>query len=130
MNYQVADYIIRIKNASLAKRRVIVSPFGKVSKAIGNVLVKEGFLKTVKEETKDGKRVLTSVIAYDKRVPVLTDIKIISKPSLRSYVAKASLPRSQRPGMGVAIISTSLGIMTAKEAVKKGVGGELLFRVW
>src|SRR5258708_1864822 len=86
MNYIVSDFIIRIKNAAMAKRRKLSLPYSKMNKAIGNTLVKEGFLKDIKEEEVDGKKELIATVAYEKRIPIVTDVKIISKPSLRVYV--------------------------------------------
>ncbi|MDP2649575.1 MAG: 30S ribosomal protein S8 [bacterium] len=129
MDYQIGDFLIRIKNASLAKRRSAEVTFSKVNKAIGKILVKEGFLRDMKDETKDGKKILVAQIMYEKRIPVFNDVLLISKPSLRVY-SKAKNIQRRRLGLGVSVVSTSQGIMTEQEARKKGVGGELLFRVW
>lgn len=130
MNYHVSDFIIRIKNAALANRKNVEAPYTKINKEIGNILVKNNFLENIKEEEKDGKKVLIAKITYDERKPMLTDVLVISKPSLRVYRKANSFPKVARLGMGISILSTSKGIMTEKEAKKKGVGGELLFRIW
>lgn len=130
MNYTVADTITRIKNASLARRREVVIPFSKMSAAITKILVKEGYLKAVKEDTQDGKKVLIATIAYDRRIPMITDVKITSKPSLRVYTAAKQLSARKKLGLGIAVLSTSKGLMTEEQAAKENVGGELLFRIW
>ena len=130
MNYLVADFIIRIKNSALAKRKEVVLPFSNINKEIGKVLVKEGFLESIKEETKNGKKTLLAVIRYEKRMPILTDIAVISKPSLRIYSSVKNLLEIEKRGRRKIIVSTSKGVMTSEEAKKKGLGGEILFAVW
>lgn len=129
MNYPIADFLIRIKNASAARRKVVVMPYSNSNKAIAKVLVKEGFLADVKEEEVDGKRVLSVGIRYARRKPVVTAVEIISKPSLRRYVDKDAIGLEERKNALITIISTSQGIMAGKDAMKKGIGGELLFKI-
>lgn len=133
MNYKVSDLIIRIKNASLAKRKTVVVPYSKIAKEISSVLLKENFLQDVKEdmgEKKDKKKVLVLRMHYEKRRPVFTDVLIVSKPSLRVYEKAKNISRRERKGKHLTILSTSKGILTGEEAQKKGVGGELLFEIW
>lgn len=130
MNYKIADFIIRIKNAASAKRHEVVLPYSNINKEIGKVLVKERFLEDIKEETIDSKKILIAKIAYEGRSPVLTDVSIESKPSLRVYSKKSAINKTGKRGLNTAILSTNKGVMTGKEAWKKGVGGELLFKVW
>src|SRR3989344_5198944 len=120
MNYHVGDFITRIKNASLAKRKTAVAPYAKINKAIGQVLVDEGFLKACKEEMIDGVKKLRIELRYEDRQPVLTDLSLISKPSLRVYTKAKSAPRTRRKGLGVSVLSTNQGILTAEQARKKG----------
>jgi small subunit ribosomal protein S8 len=127
MNYLVADLIVRIKNAASANRREVSLPYSKLSKAISDVLVKEGFLKEVKVVEEDGKKSIQVVVAYKKRIPVLTSISIVSKPSLRVYITAGDLSKAR--GYNTKILSTNRGVMTGKEAQKEGVGGELLFEI-
>lgn len=124
------DIIIRIKNAALAKRRIISIPYSKMNKEVSKVLVKEGFLEDVKEEVALGRKTLKVTIKYEKRTPVLAGILIISKPSLRVYEPSKKLPDMEKRGRRTLIISTNQGIMTGKEARKKGIGGEILFAIW
>lgn len=129
MTYQVSDFIIRIKNACLAKRHSLDLPYSKLNKEIGKVLVKEGFLENIKEKEISGKKTLEASIRYENRCPVLTEVEIVSKPSLRVYTKAKNVSR-RKGTLGMSILSTNLGVMTEKEAKKKGVGGEFLFRVW
>ncbi len=130
MNYQVGDFIIRIKNAVNAKRKIVVLPYSKLNKSIGEILVQNGYLDTIKEDTVDEKKELVGTIGYKKRFATLTDVRIVSKPSLRVYIQKDKIRSIERRGNKTTIISTSQGVMTGKEAQKKGLGGELLFEIW
>lgn len=130
MNHSVSDFLIRIKNASLARRREVVLPYSNINKEIGKVLQKEGFLEEVKE-IKDGSlRSLRVVIAYEKRNPVFSDVIIVSKPSLRVYKPSKAINKIERRGRHKVVLSTSQGIMSGYDAKKKGVGGEILFEIW
>lgn len=130
MNNQVSDFIIRLKNACLAKRREIVMPYSNINRAIGKLLVKKHFLTDLKEEVFEGKKVLVAVIRYERREPVITDVSIVSKPSLKIYAKLKTLGKNKNKTLGVSVLSTSKGIITEEEAKEKGVGGELLFRIW
>jgi small subunit ribosomal protein S8 len=130
MNYLIADFVIRIKNSALSKRKEVILPFSNINKEIGKVLVKEGFLESIKEEGKEGKKELKAVVAYDDRMPVLTDVEVISKPSLRVYYPAKRIMEIGRRGRRRVVVSTSQGVMTAMEANKKGLGGEVLFAIW
>lgn len=129
-SYHVSDFVIRLKNASLANRKTVVFPYTRINKEISNILVKHNFLENIKEDKKDDKKILSAKIAYNQRKPVFTDVLIISKPSLRVYSKKSMLLRAIRVGMGISVLSTSKGLMTEEEAAKQGIGGELLFRIW
>ena len=130
MNHAPSDFIIRIKNASLAKRKKLEIPYSNINKEIGKVLKKEGFLEEIKE-TKDGnKKFLEVIIKYEKRNAVLNDVSIVSKPSLRVYKTSKSIKDVERKGKHKVILSTSQGIMSGQDAQKKGIGGELLFEIW
>lgn len=130
MNYTVGNVIIQIKNAVLARRRKVTLPYAKITKNLVALLVKEGFLKKVTEEVVNNKKTLVVEIAQNKRTPVFTDVRIISKPSLRFYANVAKLQSQEKRGIGRIIVSTNNGLMTGKEALKKGLGGELLFEIW
>lgn len=130
MNHRVSDLIIRIKNATRARRKEVVLADLKINKAICKVLVSEGFLEHFDSQEKEGKKILVAKIKYDKRMPILTDVMVVSKPSLRRYASASDIPEIQRKGRHTIIVSTNKGIMTGKEALKKNLGGEVLFRVW
>lgn len=129
MNYFVADLMIRIKNASMAHRKEVHMPYSNLGKAIAKVLVKEGFLADMKEAIEGTRRELLLSLRFEKRKPVVTGVEIISKPSLRVYMPAKDMLRDQGRAM-ISVLSTSQGVMTAKDAAKKGVGGELLFKIW
>jgi len=130
MNHLVSDFLIRIKNASLAQRREVSLPYSKINKEIGKVLQKEGFIEDVKEIKIGEKKSIQVSIKYEKRKPVLSDIKIVSKPSLRVYKPSKNIVDLERRGKHKVVLSTSLGVMSGQEARKKGVGGEVLFEIW
>ena len=130
MSYSVSDFIISIKNAALARRKEVIFPRSKLNWQIAKILVENGFLESVKEATKDDKKALQVVIRYERRIPVINNFEIISKPSLRIYKAKKDLLSIERRGHKTLVVSTSKGLMIGKDAYKKGLGGEVLFAVW
>jgi len=127
--YSVADFVIRVKNASAAHRREVVMPYSKVAKSIAKLLVKEGYLADVRDTEIDGKKTITASIRYVRRKPVVNAVEIISKPSLRTHMNHNELQSEQRKKALMLVVSTSQGLMTGKDALKKGVGGELLFKI-
>ncbi len=129
MTYQIGDFIIRLKNACMARRKSVIFSYSKINKAIGDILVKERFLESITEEIEDGKKTLVGNIRYEKRKPALIDVVIVSKPSLRIYTSAKNVGKKNK-GFGIDVLSTSVGILTGKEAKKKQVGGELLFTIW
>lgn len=129
MQYHVGDFILRIKNAYQARKREVQMPYSNINKAVAKLLVKEGYLAQVEETETDGKRMLVATLRYENRKAAINEVRLISKPSIRVYVDTQALHADKDTSM-TAILSTSSGIMTAKEAMKKGVGGELLFKVW
>lgn len=129
MNYVIGDFVIQLKNASLARKKVVVTPYANLSKAVAKVLKKEGFLDDVKEDIVDGHKVLQVSLRYARRKPVITDVNLVSKPSLRTYVGVSEIASKQGRAT-TAILSTNVGVLPGKEAIKKGVGGELLFKIW
>lgn len=130
MNHSVSDFLIRIKNASLARRKEVVLPYSNINREIGKVLKNEGYLTEIKEVKDGNKRTLQATIAYERRSPVLSDVIIISKPSLRVYKPKKNIRDIEIRGRHKVVMSTSQGVMTGKDAQKKGIGGEILFEIW
>jgi small subunit ribosomal protein S8 len=127
--YNVADFIIRVKNASYARRKEVVMPYSKIVKAIAKLLVKEGYLADVKDTETDGRKTITVGIRYVRRKAIISDVEIVSKPSLRTHMATKELQAEQRKKTLMLVVSTSQGLMTSKQALQKGIGGELLFKI-
>lgn len=126
----IADLLTRIRNASSAKHDTVEIPASNMKKSICQILVDEGFIKsfTVAEDGKQG--VITVVLKYGtNKTPVIQGLKRVSKPGLRIYSNVEDMPKVMR-GLGVAIISTSKGVMTDRQARKENVGGEVLAFVW
>ncbi len=126
----IADMLTRIRNALMAKHEVVEIPASNFKKAIANILLQEGYVKEVKfeEGNVQGKIIIT--LKYDANGnKVISGLKRVSKPGLRIYVGCDEIP-SVLGGLGIAILSTSKGIMTDKEARKARQGGEVLAYVW
>ena len=130
MDHSVSDFLIRIKNAGLARRHEVTMPYSNINKEIAKVLKKEGYLSEVKESKDGSKKTINVTIAYEKRKPVMTDVVIISKPSLRVYKPKKNIKDIEIRGRHRVVMSTSQGVMTGEDARKKGIGGEILFKIW
>ena len=131
MSDPIADMLTRIRNANTAKHDTVDVPSSKMKKAIADILVAEGYVKGY-EVIEDGiKSTLRISLKYgeDKNVKVITGLKRISKPGLRVYAGAQELPKVLR-GLGIAIVSTSRGVMTDKKAREAHVGGEVLAFVW
>lgn len=126
----IADMLTRIRNANTSKHTEVDIPASNMKKAIAQILVDEGYIKSF-EEVDDGKQgILKVTLKYDENGKrVISGLKRISKPGLRIYVNKEEVPQVIN-GLGIALISTSKGIMTDKEARKQGVGGEVLAYIW
>ena len=129
MNYTIGDFIIQLKNAALARKKELVTPYTNIKNAVAKVLIKSGFLENVKAQDIEGKKMLVISLRYVRRKPALTDVILVSKPSLRIYIEAKEIGRKQGRN-ATAILSTNVGILAGKEAIKKGVGGELLFKIW
>lgn len=129
VNDPIGDLLIQIKNAAMAKRRHVRLPHSRLKHAVADILSREGYIgRVIKGSTRD-KPFLEVEIKYLDGNPVITDVKRMSKPGLRQYVKNQQIPTIVG-GMGIAILSTPQGIMTGKEAKKRGVGGELLCTIW
>ncbi|NLM52683.1 MAG: 30S ribosomal protein S8 [Firmicutes bacterium] len=130
MTDPIADMLTRIRNANMVKHESVEIPGSKIKLAIADILKKEGFVKDY-EYKEDGKQGIIKIyLKYGpNREHVITGLKRISKPGLRVYARKDQLPKVLG-GLGIAIISTSQGIMTDKAARKAGVGGEVLCYIW
>ena len=126
----IADLLTRIRNASSAKHDTVEIPASNLKKDICQILVDEGYIKsfTVMEDGKQG--VIKVVLKYTEgKTPVITGLRRVSKPGLRIYSNVEDMPKVMK-GLGVAIISTSKGVMTDRQACKENVGGEVLAYIW
>ena len=127
MNYVLGDFLIRVKNAYMAHINEIEVPYSKASLSVGQILVKEGYLSSIKVDEKGNKKI-NAKLTYINRVPAISDIKIVSKPSVREYVTAQELKRKKNE-FGIHILSTNKGVMSDKEALDKGLGGELICKI-
>jgi small subunit ribosomal protein S8 len=126
----IADMLTRIRNASSAKHESVDIPASNMKKAVADILLEEGYIKGF-EVIEDGKQgIIRMTLKYTaNKQNVISGVKKISKPGLRVYAGKDELPKVLG-GLGVAILSTSKGIMTDKKARNEGIGGEVLAFVW
>ena len=125
----IADIIIRIKNAHMARHTSVELPFSKIKKSIADILVTEGYVSEA--SIKEGNPFNTIVLSlkYIGKIPAINDVKRLSKPGRRLYAPAKKLPKALG-GYGITIISTSKGVMTDKQARKENIGGELLCQIW
>ena len=125
MQDPIADMLTRIRNGQMAGKVRVTMPLSTKKRAIAELLKAEGYVRDFLEEEVDGKKVLTVVLKYYQGKPVIDLIKRISRPGLRVYKSKSELPQVL-DGLGVAVISTSKGLMTDRAARTAGYGGEVL----
>ena len=125
MSDPIADMFSRIKNAQAANKTVVSMPASKVKESIASVLKDEGFINDFKVEKVEEKPTMTLTLRYYEGKPVIELLKRVSRPGLRIYKAKDELPKVNG-GLGVAIISTSKGVMTDRAARNAGFGGEVI----
>ena len=126
----IADMLTRIRNAGAAKHETVDVPASKVKKAIAQILLDEGYIKSF-QLVEDGKQgIIRITLKYgENKTSVISGLRRVSKPGLRIYTNCEDMPKVMR-GLGIAIISTSKGVMTDKQARKENVGGEVLAFVW
>jgi small subunit ribosomal protein S8 len=126
----IADMLTRIRNASSARHRELTLPSSRVKREIARILAEEGFIESYGTAQEGIQELLNVRLKYvEGRTPVVSGIKRISKPGLRVYARKTEIPRVLG-GLGLAILSTSHGIMTGQQARKLNLGGEVLCYVW
>ena len=126
----IADMLTRIRNALTAKHDKVLVPASNMKKAIAQILLDEGYIRAVEVKNDGVQDVMTITLKYGAgKVNVIRGLKRISKPGLRIYAGKEELPKVLG-GLGIAIISTSQGVMTDKNARAKGIGGEVLAYIW
>ena len=127
----IADYLTRIRNASRAGHRVVEIPASNLKKEITKILFDQGYILSYKFEENGPQANIKIALKYDpiSKEPVIRKIQRVSKPGLRKYSGSGELPRVLN-GLGIAIVSTSHGVMTSKQAKKENVGGEVLAFVY
>ena len=130
MTDPIADLLTRIRNANVVKHEVVEVPSSTIKKAVSNILVQEGYLKNIEEYSDGVVPMLRLTMKYGQsKERTITGLKRISKPGLRVYCKNEEIQKVLN-GLGVAIISTSKGIVTDREARKLGLGGEVICYVW
>ena len=126
----IADMLTRIRNANSSKHKTVDIPASKLKLGIAEILTNEGYVKSYEEIKDDAQGIIRITLKYDEKgTRVIDGLKRISKPGLRVYAGKEELPKVLN-GLGIAIISTSKGLKTDKEAREAGMGGEVLAYVW
>jgi small subunit ribosomal protein S8 len=129
MTDPISDYLTRIRNAAAAGQQEVFVPFSKMKSEISRILQEEGYIWSYEVDTSAAHPRLKLKLKYQGKAPVIRHLSRISKPGLRKYVSTDEIPRVLG-GLGIAILSTSRGIMTGSRARKAKVGGELLAQVW
>lgn len=130
MTDPIADMITRIRNGNLVFKQFVDIPFSKLKEAIAAVLKEEGFIKDYEIIEEERKKIIRiHLIYYPGRKRAINEIKKVSKPGARVYVKKDEIPKVKN-GLGVAVLTTSKGVMSDKKARDLGIGGEILFTIW
>lgn len=130
MTDPIADMLTRIRNAVVAKHRRVDMPASRMKVEIARLLKEANFIQDYRTlETEEGRKVLRVALKYAGGTPVIRELQRVSTPGLRRYVGAGEIPRV-RNGLGVALLSTSKGLMTDREARRQRTGGELLAYVW
>jgi small subunit ribosomal protein S8 len=131
MTDPIADYLTRVRNAVMAKHKVVEIPASNLKKEITKILHEKGYILSYKFDEDDKQGIIRIALKYHpvSKAPAIKSIKRISKPGLRKYAGVDSIPRVLN-GLGIAILSTSRGVMTDKEARNEQVGGEVLCYVY
>lgn len=125
MSDPIADMLTRIRNAQLAKKEYVVIPNSRIKQAIASVLKDEGYIDDFTSKNENNKNIIEIKLKYYLGNPVIENLRRISKPGLRIYKSSQNLPDVMN-GLGIAIVTTSKGVMTGKNARLLGIGGELL----
>ena len=126
----IADMLTRVRNANMAEKKIVSLPHSKIKSEVSRLLKQEGFISDFSVEDNNGKSILNLFLKYTlEREPVIQGLRRISKPSCRRYANAEEVPRVLG-GIGIAILSTSSGLMTDSEAREKNIGGEILCYIW
>jgi len=130
MTDPIADLLTRIRNANIVRHEIVEVPSSTIKKAVANLMLQEGYLKNIEEYTDGAVPMLRLTMKYGVgKERVITGLRRISKPGLRVYCRKEEIPKVLN-GLGVAIISTSQGVVTDRDARKLGLGGEVICYIW
>ncbi|MDD5145815.1 MAG: 30S ribosomal protein S8 [Candidatus Pacebacteria bacterium] len=129
MSDSISDLLTSIKNAQAVSKETVVIPFSNLCYSISQVLEKEGLVSKIEKKGKKTKKVIEITLRYEEKTPVISGIERISRPGQRIYIKNKEI-RPIRGGYGLAIISTSKGLLTNKEAKKQKLGGELICEIW
>lgn len=124
----IADFLSRIKNGYLARKAEIIVSYSKFGESLAKILMEEGYIEKIKIKN-EKRKMIELTLKYEGKKPALTDLERVSTPGLRIYVERREVPKVLG-GLGIAIISTSQGLMTDKEARKKRLGGEVICKIW
>jgi len=124
----ISDFLTRIRNAHLVRHDVVTVPGSRIKRAIADILQREGYIESVEEKTEGAKRTMTIRLKYVGKLPAIHELTRISKPGRRVYRKNDELPRVLS-GQGMAIVSTSVGLMTDREARARKLGGEVLCEI-
>jgi small subunit ribosomal protein S8 len=127
----IADFLTRIRNAQMARHRIVEIPASNVKKRMAEILYEKGYILKYKFEDDNKQGLIKIALKYDPQTkePAIKSMERISRPGLRQYAKPADIRRVQN-GLGIAIVSTSKGVMTDKEARTKNVGGEVMCNIW
>ena len=125
----IADMLTRIRNANTQRHETVDVPSSKLKKSIAEILLDEGYIKSFEEIEDNSQGIIRITLKYVNKQKVISGLRRISKPGLRVYANKEELPQVLG-GLGIALISTSKGIMTDKKARQEGIGGEVLAYIW
>jgi small subunit ribosomal protein S8 len=129
MNDPISDMLTRLRNATAAGQSSLTLPYSKLKSDIAQILKKEGYIKDSELVTESGHQAIKIQTKFVNKTSAISGLKRVSRPGLRRYVGSAEIPRVLG-GMGIAVLSTSRGILTGHEARKQKVGGELLAYIW
>lgn len=130
MTDPIADLLTRVRNANVVRHEVVEVPSSNIKKAISNIMLQEGYIRDIEEYADGAVPMLRLTMKYGQnKERTITGLKRISKPGLRVYCRKEEIPKVLN-GLGVAVISTSKGIVTDRDARKLGLGGEVLCYIW
>ena len=126
--YTIGDFLIQLKNGYMAHKKEVVYPDARIVDSLGRILADEGYIKKASIVENDGRKMVNIELLYKNKRPAMKDVKLVSKPSIHRYVTKTKIKRIAG-NFGISVLSTSRGVMTGKEALKQGVGGELLCEI-